>query len=78
MDKTIITVNPKEIKLSTGVSVQMREPKVRDMRIAQEAKSDVEQELKLIGNLTAMTMDELDDLSIKDYTVLQTELKSFL
>ncbi len=78
MDKIIITVSPKEIKLSTGVSVQMREPKVRDMRIAQEAKSDAEQELKLIGNLTAMTMDELDDLSIKDYTVLQTELKSFL
>lgn len=78
MNKTIITVDPKEIKLSTGVSIQMREPKVRDMRIAQEAKSEVEQELKLIGNLTAMTMDELDDLSIKDYTVLQTELKSFL
>jgi hypothetical protein len=56
----------------------MREPKVRDMRISQEAKTDAEQEIKLIGNLTNMTMDEIDELSLKDYTSLQTALKSFL
>ena len=68
----------KDIKLANGTTVQMREPKVRDMRISQEAKTDAEQEIKLIGNLTNMSMDEIDDLSLKDYTALQTALKSFL
>ncbi len=68
----------KDIKLANGTIVQMREPKVRDMRISQEAKTDAEQEIKLIGNLTNMSMDEIDDLSLKDYTALQTALKSFL
>jgi hypothetical protein len=68
----------KDIKLANGTTVQMREPKVRDMRISQEAKTEAEQEIKLIGNLTNMTMDEVDDLSLKDYTALQTALKSFL
>lgn len=68
----------KDIKLANGTIVQMREPKVRDMRISQEAKTDAEQEIKLIGNLTNMTMDEIDELSLKDYTALQTALKSFL
>lgn len=68
----------KDIKLANGTIAQMREPKVRDMRISQEAKTDAEQEIKLIGNLTNMSMDEIDDLSLKDYTALQTALKSFL
>ncbi|MDD2895553.1 MAG: phage tail assembly protein [Aliarcobacter sp.] len=68
----------KDITLANGKTVQMREPKVRDMRISQEAKTDAEQEIKLIGNLTNMTMDEIDELSLKDYTSLQTALKSFL
>lgn len=68
----------KDIKLANGTTVQMREPKVRDMRISQEAKTDAEQEIKLIGNLTNMSMDEIDDLSLKDYTALQKALKSFL
>lgn len=68
----------KDIKLANGNTVQMREPKVRDMRISQEAKTEAEQEIKLIGNLTNMTMDEVDELSLKDYTLLQTALKSFL
>lgn len=68
----------KDITLANGKTVQMRELKVRDMRISQEAKTDAEQEIKLIGNLTNMTMDEIDELSLKDYTSLQTALKSFL
>ena len=68
----------KDITLADGKIIKMREPKVRDMRISQEAKTDAEQEIKLIGNLTNMTMDEIDDLSLKDYTTLQTALKSFL
>ena len=67
-----------KIKLSTGVEVDMREPKVRDMRIVATYKDEVEKELNLIGNLTGLTADEIDELSLKDYGLLQKELTSFL
>lgn len=67
-----------KIKLSTGVEVEMREPKVRDMRIVSAYKDEVEKELNLIGNLTGLTADEIDELSLKDYGLLQKELTSFL
>lgn len=69
----------KEIKLSDGRTIKMREPKVRDMRIAEtDSKSKADEELKLIGNLTNLTPDEIDDLSVKDYLQLQKAMKGFL
>lgn len=69
----------KEIKLADGTTVQMREPKVRDMRIAStDTASQADQEVKLIGNLTSLSPDEIDELSLKDYATLQKALKSFL
>ncbi len=69
----------KDITLANGKTVQMREPKVRDMRIASaDTTSQADQEVKLIGNLTSLTPDEIDDLSLKDYTALQKALKGFL
>ena len=67
-----------KVKLSTGVEVEMREPVVRDMRIVSTYKDEVEKELNLIGNLTGLTADEIDELSLKDYGLLQKELTSFL
>ena len=40
--------------------------------------SEVEKELNLIGNLTGLTADEIDELSLKDYALLQKELTNFL
>ena len=68
----------KEITLSTGTKVDMREPVVRDMRIVATFDNEVEKELSLIGNLTGFTANEIDELSLKDYGLLQGELKSFL
>lgn len=69
----------KEIVLSNGKTVKMREPKVRDMKIASaDTTSQADQEIKLIGNLTNLSPDEMDDLSFKDYTTLQKALKVFL
>lgn len=69
----------KDITLANGKTIQMREPKVRDMRIASaDTTSQADQEVKLIGNLTSLTPDEIDDLSLKDYTTLQKALKGFL
>ena len=68
----------KEIKLSTGAKIDMREPVVRDMRIIATLENEVEKELSLISNLTGLTANEIDELSLKDYGQLQGELKSFL
>lgn len=68
----------KDLKLSDGKIVKMREPKVRDMKIAGESSSAVDQEIMLIGNLTGLTPDEVDDLTLKDYGILQEGLKTFL
>ena len=68
----------KEIKLSNGQIIKMRKPKVRDMRIVGEIQNEVEKEIKLIGNLTNMTTDELDDMDLDDYKKLQEALSSFL
>lgn len=34
----------KEVKLSTGKTIKMREPKVRDMKIAGEKKNKIDEE----------------------------------
>ncbi|HKM18920.1 MAG TPA: phage tail assembly protein [Aliarcobacter sp.] len=68
----------KEIKLSDGRTIKMREPKVRDMKIASQAKNKSDEEVTLIGNLTGLTVDEIDDLTMRDYMSLQKALKDFL
>ena len=67
-----------KIILSTGTKVEMREPKVRDMRIVSTFTDEVDKELNLIANLTGLTLEELDELSLKDYSLLQKELQTFL
>lgn len=68
----------KEVKLSTGKTIKMREPKVRDMKIAGEKKNKIDEELTLIGNLSGLSPDEVEDLTMKDYSSLQKALKDFL
>ena len=68
----------KEIILSTGKTIKMREPKVRDMKIAGEKKNKIDEELTLIGNLSGLSPDEVEDLTMKDYSSLQKALKDFL
>jgi hypothetical protein len=41
-------------------------------------KSDKEKEIRLVGNLTNLTIEELDALTLKDYGKLQEVLQSFL
>jgi len=68
----------KKVKLSTGKTIEIREPKVRDMRIVSTFKDEVEKEINLIANLTGLTLEEIDELSLRDYSLFQTELKTFL
>lgn len=67
-----------KIELSTGKTVEMREPKLKDMRILSHVKDEEEKTIKLIANLTMLTEDELDELAMKDFILLQKELEGFL
>ena len=67
-----------EIKLSDGRVIKMRKPKVRDMRMVADVENEVEKEMRLIGNLTNMTFEELDEMDLDDYKKLQEALMGFL
>ncbi len=67
-----------EIKLADGTIVLMREPKVRDMRLVADGKNEQEIEINLISNLTELTQDEIDDMSLKDYGLIAKEVNAFL
>jgi len=60
------------------IAASMREPKVKDIRMLKNIKDEKEQELELIANLTGLTKDELDELTLKEYQVLQKRLADFL
>jgi hypothetical protein len=68
----------KEIKLNNGKVIKMRTPKVRDMRAVGDINNEVEKEMKLIGNLTNMTFEELDEMELNEYKKLQEALMGFL
>lgn len=67
-----------KIKLSTGADIEMREPKLKDVRLLSHIKDDEERTIKLIANLTMQSEAELDELSMKDFGLLQKELQDFL
>jgi|GEM_PF-3067897 len=67
-----------EITLEDGSKVWMRRPKVKDQLCVEHIKNDGEQEVHLIANLTMKTVDEVSDLWVDDYLLLQDQLKSFL
>jgi len=67
----------KKIELNNK-TVTMREPKVRDIRALKDLETQEEKEMMLICNLTGLTQDELDELSLKDYAKLSKGLEGFL
>lgn len=67
-----------KIELSTGEVVEMREPKLKDVRVLSHIKDDEERTIKLIANLTMLTEADLDELPMKDFSLLQKELEGFL
>ena len=60
------------------IAENMREPKMRDIRALSNIKNNEERELKLISNLSGLSEAELDDLTFKEYKVLQEKLADFL
>ncbi len=64
----------KEITLSTGEVVKARRAKVKDMKLVQNIKNDIDRETTLMGNLMQKTVEEIDELDMSDYALLQKEL----
>jgi len=61
----------KEIILSDGTKVEMRKPKVRDMRAVDNITNEMEREIKLFANLTGLSVDKIEDMYMDDYAKLQ-------
>lgn len=69
-----ISVDGKEIK-----EVELRRPKVKDLKIAAKIGKDaMEQETVLIANLADLPTCAIEEMDLSDYTQLQEQLKSFL
>ena len=68
----------KKIKLSTGAEVEMREPKVRDIKLVNNIKDEFDKEMALLSNLTEMSKEELEDLTMQDFSKLDEALQVFL
>lgn len=64
----------KDIKLSTGVVIKARTPKVKDMKLVKDIENDLDREFALIGNICQLSPDEVDELDMEDYKMLQKEL----
>ena len=68
----------KKIKLSDAKEMQMREPKVRDMKNVSHITNDFEKEITLISNLCQKTPNEIEELSMSDFAKLDKALQDFL
>ncbi len=66
-----------EVKLSNQ-TINMREPKVRDMLAVDGVVGEAKKEISLLSSLTQMTEEDLLDLTMKDYGKLQKQMQSFL
>ena len=67
----------KTIKLSNK-EIQMRKPKVLDLRAIEHIKNETEQTFMLISNLTGISEGELDQMGVADFKKLSEGLQSFL
>lgn len=63
-----------KVVLSTGEVIEGRRAKVKDMKLVNHIKDEMDKETTLIGNLTQKTPEEIDDLDIGDYGKLQQAL----
>ena len=59
-------------------TVQMRKPKVRDLKATDDIEGQVSKEAHLACNLCQLTEDEIDEMSLVDYKKIQKEVAVFL
>ncbi len=67
-----------KIVLSNKKEVTLREPKVRDMLALEPVIGEQLKEVTLISNLSGLSVEEIEEITIKDYKKLSEKLQSFL
>lgn len=76
-----------KIKLNSPIKIDgvainelnLRTPKVRDIIAANRKNvSESEREVNLIANLAEISVENVEDLDLKDYMKIQTWLQNFL
>ena len=71
------TPKHKAITLSDGRRLKIREPRVRDLMAVDDIESEKQQEITMLSSLTQLTEDELLDLRLPDYKLLQEAVQDF-
>lgn len=67
----------KQVTLSCGRVIQVREPRVRDLMAVDDIKSEQQKEINMLSSLTQLTGDELMNMRIPDYKRLQDAVQDF-
>jgi len=79
MNATIKLDYPVTIDSGEISELNLRRPKVKDMRDAEKAGTgDADRELALFARLTGLNPEDLEQLDLKDYQKLQKEYSGFL
>ncbi|WNL34068.1 phage tail assembly protein [Arcobacter cryaerophilus gv. pseudocryaerophilus] len=70
---TPLNVNGKEINV-----INLREPKVKDLKAVSHIHNDLEQTSTLIANISGFTLEEIEEFPSHIYMRLQDLVKPFL
>lgn len=68
----------KKVKLSDGREITVKEPTVKMMKSASKRDGDIEQTAALISQATGISEDEIDEMSLADFMLLQGAIGDFL
>lgn len=60
-----------KVTLSDGREITIREAKMKDVREAMQVDREIDQNFILISCLTGLSLQELDELTVNDFTLIQ-------
>ena len=68
-----ITVDGQEI-----TEISLRRPKVRDTKLANRKKDEIEQSVEMIAMLAELKPSTIEELDVEDFTAVATEMGKLL
>ena len=76
-DSKKVTATSKKVTLSDGKIIEIRKPKLRDIRTHYGEPNPEERQVLILMSLSEMTSDELDDLPYEDFMKLLEAANTF-
>lgn len=64
----------KKVILSSGREVEVRELKMKDVREALQVEREIDQTFLMVSSCSGLSLQELDELNIDDFMLLQNAL----